>query len=838
MFRLKDYRDANRSYGDLLGWFGLVADGVIETYDGHFLASFYFRGEDLASSSINEMAQLSARLNSVLVAKLDGRWALHVDSIRKYTRGYSEQGAFPDPTTRLIDEERRMAYEEEGQHLETTHALTLSWEVPRLMGAKVESWIFGEGDEVAATMDKASHHDRMLEKFQRDIREIEAALSSVVQARRMKAYVRGQDAQGRDEIYDEQLEYFEFCATGRSRPVRLPPVPVYLDRRIGEVGIQTEKLIGLTGFSTGNVVRLGESLLVRAMTISGFPSASSPALLSVLDSLSFEYRWHTRYLVMEQHVAEAVLNKEKRKWDQKKRPFIDQMKGRHDRVDPDAHNMSTEVAAAIAEVKSNLMRYGHYTSTIVVSDTSGELLAEKCQLIENELRNRGFDVIQEEIGNADAFIGTMPGNRIANVRGGPISTLVLADLLPLTSVWAGSEFHPSPLYPHNSPPLLYAATTGATPFRLNLHVDDVGHTLILGPTGAGKTTLLNTVIAQHFRYPNARVFGFDRKYGCYVLCKASGGSYFDIGGPSNSPSFAPLADVETSADRAWAVEWLETCCVLQLGQDAKISPGQRASLFTAVNQLVDNRGGKRSLTALISLVQDPTLREALQHYSLAGPMGQLLDAEDDSLKVSNFAMFEMEHLAGSGDKNLIPVMLYLFRQLDKRLDGSPTFVPLDESWLMLDHPMFRAKLQEWLKTWRSKNAYVALATQEPADVLKSQIRDVVLASCPTRILLANSDATGVQREMYDLLQCNDTEVEIIARARKRRDYYYKSPVGRRLFTLGLMPVTLAFVGASSKPDVALAKKLEAEFGERWPAEWLRRREDVHPGWGDHWEKQL
>jgi len=42
--------------------------------------------------------------------------------------------------------------------------------------------------------------------------------------------------------------------------------------------------------------------------------------------------------------------------------------------------------------------------------------------------------------------------------------------------------------PKHSPPLLYAETTGATPFRLNLHVGDLGHTLMIGPPGAGKST--------------------------------------------------------------------------------------------------------------------------------------------------------------------------------------------------------------------------------------------------------------------------------------------------------------------------------------------------------------
>ncbi|MCD0253091.1 hypothetical protein JWH16_04380 [Xanthomonas campestris pv. campestris] len=829
MFKLKDYRDKLKSYSDLLGWWGLIADGVVETYSGHMIACWYFRGEDLASSSPGEMASLSARINSLMCGVLDGAWSIHVDSCRRYTIDYPARGAFPDKTTLVIDEERRAAYEAEGVHLESMHALTLCWEVPRLGAAKIEGWVFGDGDD---SKDAATHHDRMLEKFHDKCREFEHGLSHLVQVRRMRSYARGQDTQGRNEVFDEQLEYLEFCATLESRPVRLPAVPVYLDRDIGRVGIEVEPLLAGVGFGTGNVIRIGERKLVRALTIAGFPDESKPAILAALDQFGFEYRWNSRFMLMDQHVAEAVLTKEQKKWQQKKRPFIDQMKGRMDRVDPDAAEMEEECKSAIAEVKSNLVRYGHYTATIVVADESIEMLAEKCQSIITELRNQGFSVLQEDVGNADAFIGTMPGNRLANVRGAPTSTMALADLLPLTAVWAGPEKHPSPLYPPNSPPLLWAETIGSMPFRLSLHVDDVGHTLMLGPTGAGKTTALNTFIAQHFRYPGARVFGFDRKYGSYVLCKAAGGDYYDIGGPHGSLSFAPLYDVHTASDRAWATEWLEGCCVMQ---GVEISPGERSAIYDAVVKLTDAKGTNgRSMSELVNMIQNDKIRGALNHYTLKGAMGELLDGEKDTLTTGHFTVFEMEHLSDMGDKNLVPVLLYLFRQLEKRLDGSPTLVPLDESWLMLKHPLFRTKLQEWLKTWRSKGANVILATQEPADVLNSPIRDVVLASCPTRILLANPDARDSQRPMYEALGCNETEISIIANATKKRDYYYKSPVGRRLFSLGLQPVTLAFVGASGKTAVAQAIELENEFGSEWPAEWLMRAKQ--PEWAEFWRK--
>ena len=86
----------------------------------------------------------------------------------------------------------------------------------------------------------------------------------------------------------------------------------------------------------------------------------------------------------------------------------------------------------------------------------------------------------------------------------------LANMVPLTDIWSGYEYNPCPLYPKNSAPLFYAATSGTTPFRCNLHVGDVGHTLILGPTGAGKSVLLSHIANSALRYKDAQVYIFDK----------------------------------------------------------------------------------------------------------------------------------------------------------------------------------------------------------------------------------------------------------------------------------------------------------------------------------------
>ena len=119
----------------------------------------------------------------------------------------------------------------------------------------------------------------------------------------------------------------------------------------------------------------------------------------------------------------------------------------------------------------------------------------------------GSSSVRESVNAVEAWLGSLPGHVYANVRQPLIHTLNLAHLMPLSSVWAAGPARNDYL---DGPPLLYAETSGSTPFRLSTHVGDVGHQLIVGPTGAGKSVLLALLALQFRRYPGAQVYIFDK----------------------------------------------------------------------------------------------------------------------------------------------------------------------------------------------------------------------------------------------------------------------------------------------------------------------------------------
>ena len=120
---------------------------------------------------------------------------------------------------------------------------------------------------------------------------------------------------------------------------------------------------------------------------------------------------------------------------------------------------------------------------------------------------------------------------------------------------------------------------------------------------------------------------------------------------------------------------------------------------------------------------------------------------------------------------------------------------------------------EWLKTLRKKNASVVFATQSLSDIDGSAIAPAIIESCPTRLFLPNERAIEPQiTAIYRRFGLNDRQIEILARATPKRDYYCQSRRGNRLFELGLEELALAFTAASSKSDQAMIERVLAEHG--------------------------
>ena len=793
MMNLAEYRHRRDRLADFLPWAALVAKGVVLNKDGAFQRTARFRGPDLDSSTASELVAITSRLNNAL-RRLGSGWTLFVEAQRPQARGYPSS-PFPDPASELVDAERRAQFEEEGAHYESHYFLTLVWLPPADDAARAEAWLYenrargGSGWRavVAGFIDQTDRVLALLDGFM-------------------------PEADWLDD--SETLTYLHSCISTRMQRVRVPEIPMHLDAVLVD-----EELTG------GLEPRLGDAHL-RTLTITGFPTQTWPGLLDELNRLAFPYRWSTRAICLDRTDATKVLGRIRRQWFAKRKSIMAILKEVMTNeasvlLDSDAANKAADADAALQELGTDQVGQAYVTATVTVWDEDLVIAADRLRLVEKTIQGRDFTCMRETVNAIEAWFGSLPGHVYANVRQPCVSTLNLAHMIPLSAVWAGPERDGH----FDAPPLFYARTEGSTPFRFALHVGDVGHTLIAGPTGAGKSVLLAFMAMQFRRYAGARIFAFDFGGSIRAATLAMGGDWHDLGGAlaqdMNDPvALQPLARIDEPGERAWAAEWVAT---LLEREGIAVAPDLKEHLWSALTSLVSAPVAERTLTGLSALLQSLALKQALQPYCVGGPWGSLLDAEHERLGVADIQAFEIEGLIGSGAASA--VLSYLFHRIEDRFDGSPTLLIIDEGWLALDDRAFAGQLREWLKTLRKKNASVIFATQSLADIDASPIAPALIESCPTRIFLPNDRALEPQiTTIYRRFGLNDRQIEILSRATPKRDYYCQSRRGNRLFDLGLSEVALAFTAASSPDDQGAIDRIFAQHGhEGFAAAWLAHR---------------
>src|SRR5450432_175369 len=551
MFSMREYREPANRLPDYLPWACLVAPGVVLQKDAIFQKTVAFRGPDLASSSPSELLSAVARLNNA-IKRLGSGWAFFFEAQR------FEAMRYPSSTWRhraawLVELERRDTFESAGARFESAYFLTIAWQLPSTGSNKLQALFFDDPEERNPRQDNL----RDLATFQKTVAELVDIM-------------RG--------VFSEVAELDD------------AETLTYLDALLPDMA-----------FTPGDTCLLGDSF-VPTCTIVGFPGTSLPGLLDDLNHLQVEYRWVTRFICLDRDDAKTQLEKYRKRWWSKRKGLWTMLKEEATKqesalVDSAAANKAADADAALQELGDDLVSFGYLTATITVWDTDLQHARRKLQAVKQAVQSRGFVVRDETINGREAWLGSLPGHVYANVRRPLVSSLNLAHLIPLSAVWAGDveNTHLKEVtgigHPH-----VHCSTVGATPFRLNLNVGDVGHTLIVGPTGAGKSTLLSTLALQWLRYPLARVIIFDRDRSARAATLAVGGTVYEPGNERAPTAFQPLARIDNRAERIWASRFVLN---LLLAQRVEETPEIKRDVDEALNLTASAPREQRTITNLV-----------------------------------------------------------------------------------------------------------------------------------------------------------------------------------------------------------------------------------------------
>jgi type IV secretion system protein VirB4 len=766
MFKLGVFQKNPNCLADVLPWAAIVAPGVILNKDGSLQRTCHFRGPDLESASEEQMAAAMARLNNVL-RRLTAGWAVYVEARREPLVCTMPDANFPDKLSLLMDLEHHKRFTDTSLNFHSQYFLTLQY----LPDTQLQKTLWRNFIQQSENLQQAESNS--LQEF-------------IDQTERIFNILHEQCFEASFLNDEETLSYLHSTVSNKNHLVKMPEVPIDLDFLLGDTP--------LTG---GLEPLLGDEYL-KTITIIGFPAASTPSILDRLNYLPFGYRWVTRYIALDKLEAEKTLKRHRQRWFAKRKSVFNLLqevltKQESALQDNAAVEKAKEVDEALDLLSRDTVSYGYFTCTVTVKNADKALVNEQIKEIERAINGLGFTTILENVNAVEAWLSSLPGQAYANIRKPLLHTLNLSHLIPFSAVWSGQAQDKH----LNASPLFYAYTYGNTPFRFVLHMGDVGHHMIIGPTGAGKSVLLNFLALQFRRYRDARIIIFDKGRSFFASTKGVNGKFYELGSKKGL-HFQPLADIDQADEASWAAEW-----VLALYQNEKIeiTPDVKRMVWQALQSLSTMPKHQRTLSGLVALMQDHNLRQALHTYTIAGPFGQLLDANEDNLQKNPWVCFEMEDLMNMPSV-IAPVLAYLFHRLEKDFQGEPTLLILDEAWLFLDHPIFVNKIRDWLKSLRKKNVSVIFATQSVADSARHPISPTLLESCAARIFLPNDRALEPQiKEDYLRLGLNEKQLHILTNAQAKKHYYYQSGLGNRLFSLEMAELALAFCASSSPADI-------------------------------------
>ena len=685
--------------GDRLPYARLVDENTLLLRDGSLLTALQVPGLLFETEDTEALNAHAATREVMLRSTLDSRFVMYHHVIRRRVE-VELDAEFTDPLARHIDArwKERLG---SGSLFINDQFVTL---IRRPARGKA-GWV-----EKASKALNARKKDAV-EVDPKDLRSLRAAATGLVASLQpYGAALLGNYIGPKGFENSEILELLSALYNGEMRPVRRPAE----DRDIGHFLPYRRASFGLDAMELRGS---GEPDFASILSLKDYPDATSPGLLDSLLRLPYEMVVSESYAPSERTTA---------------RERMDLAIRRLRSVDEEAQAERADMLAARDALGNGAVGFGDHHLSVLVRERTLPRLDDATAACSAALADTGAIVVREDTNLEPAFWAQFPGNEQYIVRRAMISSANMASFGSLHGFALGQADGN-----HWGEAVTLLETTSATPFFFNFHNGDLGNFSVIGPSGSGKTVVMNFLAAQAQKF-NPRTVLFDKDRGAELFVRGIGGRYDRIyaGEPSG---FNPLSLPDTPANRAFLRDWLGVMLKAE-------GPEELQTVSHAVDAAYENDASLRRLRnfrELLSGTRRPEpgdLADRLSAWIHGGEHAWLFDNETDELDLERKTLgFDMTALL-ENPRLRTPTMMYLFHRIEERLDGEPTMILIDEGWKALDDEVFAARIRDWLKTLRKRNALVGFATQSARDALESRISTALVEQTATMVFMPNSRA--------------------------------------------------------------------------------------------------
>jgi len=517
-----------------------------------------------------------------------------------------------------------------------------------------------------------------------------------------------------------------------------------------------------------------DNYYVKVLTLKEPSAQSFPLIFERLLEVQANFHVVTEWKKEDSGTMRRTIQAKRRHFHNTKHSFVSQVNlndaPAHDvLVDDSKESQVRELGDSIKEIELKGNYFGNFSLTVVIYDLDLAKVERACAEFYKVFSVHDAQLYEEKYNLLNSFLATVPGNHVFNLRYVYLLNSNYADYSFLFTLHCGEHqnHHLRQEY------LAVLETNHHTPYFLNLHHRDVAHTMILGRTGAGKSFLLNFLITNLQKY-DPWTFIFDLGGSFESLTQLFGGSYVKIG--INSPDFRinPFSLPPTKENLDFLALFVKV--LLQGSSPIDLEPGEERDLYQQIENLYSVDPQLRTLGVLANTLGH-RIADRLSKWTRGGQFGFLFDNSEDTISFSRFQCFDFQKMS-QYPEILEPLLFYILHRANSVISDreiSTVFKAffIDEAWVFLKNPSIQRYIVEALKTWRKANAAMILSTQSLDELRRSEVLDVIIESCPTKIFLANPD---MDRDLYRRqFHLNENEVDLISSLVPKQQFLIKTP---------------------------------------------------------------